>query len=697
MVFSKDLELGRVDRAGRLRPLPPKQRLTYSADREPDDTPESSMTRIGFTLATLMAAGAAALVMMAPHAVAESDPLNTSHPLQPVIDQLLDAQQQVTDTNSNYPFILPSDLPMLHEYTQNLALTMLAMQLRMLSVDQFDDVTLPWAPYPWSAPATNPQEFLVYVNPDDQYGNLLVDPNQTYVITVHPGPGTQDVTFTPNSGDGVTSDFNALPGGIDLENATPNPDGSYTITLSSTPQPGNWVDTAGAETVLVRDTVGDWGQIHDSFAVQEVGGSSTLTLPLLSDDQISSTLGIVVANMPTENAAGTYLGEQQVFGTIGNNTFLPVQETGNAIPGPTLPGQLSSLGHFSLQPDQALIVKVPDIDAAYSGLQLANNWGQTAPYATVQGSLNNTQAFHDPDGFTYYVISSHDPGVANWVDDSGINNGGIFLRWQGVTGPVPTTPVRAEVVNVADVRNDLPADTPLVTPAERAADLQQRLFEYDYVHDQNHGVSWLGANLEYDQVSAALGADQFNAIFGGQQDVPSVADRLTPALSPNPVSIAHDVLTNPAGSLSAIINNLPLAVKDIELPIILAALRLQEVVEQTVQAVQTDISSGDLWQLLAALGTGVQGLATVFNETFTDPATSITAGILNARDDLAVAVMNAPSSFASPGESAPLWDSLLQLNLVVLQTLTHTAPADIAALGADLAPNAGGLPLDLLP
>ncbi|HEU4360847.1 MAG TPA: hypothetical protein VFR27_04980 [Mycobacterium sp.] len=627
-------------------------------------------------VATTMAAGALAMVMMAPHAVAESDSAN---PLQPVINQLLDAQQQVVATNSDYPFIVPADLPTLHEYTQNLALTMLAMQLSIVSANQFDDTTLPWAPYPWSAPATNPQEFLVYTNPDDQYGHVSVDPDQTYVITVNPGSGSQDVTFTPNAGNGVTTDFNALPGGVDLANATPNADGSYTIILSSTPQPGNWVDTAGAETVLVRDTVGDWGQIHDNFTIQEVGGPSGLTLPQLSDDQISSTLSTIAANMPAENAAGTYFGERQVFGTIPNNTFLPIQETGNVIPGPTLPGQISSLGHFSLEPDQALIVKAPDVGATYSGLQLANDWGETAPYATVQGSLNNAQAFHDPDGYTYYIISSQDPGVANWVDDSGLANGGIFLRWQGVTGPAPTTPVQAEVVNVADVRTALPLDTPIVTPAERVADLQQRLFEYDYVHDQNHGISWVGANLEYDQVRTALGTEQFNAIFGGQSDVPALADRLTPALSPNLVTIADHILTNPDGSLTAMINNLPLAIKDIELPTVLLVERLHVLIDQTVQAVHSGISAGDLSQALTALGGGVGGLATVFHETWTDPATSITAGILNARDDLAVAVMNATSSTSA---TDTLWDSLSQLNQAVVDSLANTAPTP---------------PLDLLP
>jgi hypothetical protein len=53
----------------------------------------------------------------------------------------------------------------------------------------------------------------------------------------------------------------------------------------------------------------------------------------------------------------------------------------------------------------------------------------------------------------------------------------------------------------------------------------------------------------------------------------------------------------------------------------------------------------------------------------TDPVTSITAGILNARDDLAVAVMNASDS-TSFDDAVPLWASLEQINQGILQTLT---------------------------
>lgn len=148
---------------------------------------------------------------------------------------------------------------------------------------------------------------------------------------------------------------------------------------------------------------------------------------------------------------------------------------------------------------------------------VTNAFGQTAPAVTATGGLNDTQAFHDPDGYTYYVISSQNPGVANWLDDNGVSNGGIWLRFEDLTHPpAAPIPVTTQVVNVADVREYLPADTPVVTPAEYAAGLKERLFEWDYAHDQNVDKGWLGANLEFGQFKAAMGTDEFSGIFGGQ-------------------------------------------------------------------------------------------------------------------------------------------------------------------------------------
>lgn len=116
-----------------------------------------------------------------------------------------------------------------------------------------------------------------------------------------------------------------------------------------------------------------------------------------------------------------------------------------------------------------------------------------------------------------------------------------------------------------------------------------------------------------------------------------------PSLIPSLAAIVKHILADPTGAALAIKDNLSLAAKDIAMPTVLAVLRVDVLGEQTAQSVQSDMPTGHSAQVLADLGTFLQGLGTVLNETLTDPATSITAGFLNARDDLAVSVINAAS------------------------------------------------------
>jgi transposase len=70
----------------------------------------------------------------------------------------------------------------------------------------------------------------------------------------------RDLSFSPIGGYGLSAQTAPVTlGGFDLANATSNPDGSYTIVLSPTEQPGNWIDTTGANNLWVRNTLGQWG------------------------------------------------------------------------------------------------------------------------------------------------------------------------------------------------------------------------------------------------------------------------------------------------------------------------------------------------------------------------------------------------------------------------------------------------------
>ena len=577
-------------------------------------------------------------------AVLSRSVLLTSSSYQLTTDQIIATQQQIIAGNSAYPFITTSDLASLPAYTQALASSGLSTAFSQLALTNSYDPNMAYQAMPWNAPSAEPLQFLNDPNADNKYLVASID-SRAYTITIHPQPGTKDVTFVPMSGTGLNGNFLSTGYSYDLSQFKPNADGSYTITMSPTQQPGNWVNSSGAQTLLLRDTVSDWGVLHDTITIQQQGAPSTFTLPVLSKGQISSILNDISTNLSGLNSSVTNYGIQKMFASIPDNTFKPISPTTSAVGGPILPGQLSSLGRFNLQPDQALIVKVPDVAAGYTGAQLSNAWQQDLPYATVTGSLNNSEVFKSSDGYTYYVVSAQNPGVANWLNTSGTTDGSISLRFQDLAGSVTNTQVTAQVVSIADVRKNLPADTPTVTAAQYAAKLKERLFEYNYMHNQNNiPTGWVTANLENDQIKAVIGSSAYNKIFGSQTNVPSVLSRaLNPALTPDYLSLAGTILADPSRSLSAIVRNLPLAAQDIMAPTVLAALRLGMLVGNTTAAVLHNLSAGQLVGALQAVGAGIQGLGTFINQTIADPATSITAGFLNARDDLAVSVANSKS------------------------------------------------------
>lgn len=674
-----------------------------------------------------VATGALAMAVIAPQPASTapvwSKPvrlLTSADPLQSVVEQLQTVQQQMQADMSQYPFVSSADLPMAHEYAQNALSTMLAASVAAFNYLDLKNVAVPFAPYAWNATATNMQQLLVYANPDDQYTALPLLPGNTYTMTITPpaGPnGTGDVTFLFASGDGVTAPYHSITS-YNLSDATPNADGSYTLTFSDTPQPDatNWVDLpADTDRTVIRDSVSNWGLPHDSFAISQTGVAppSPTHPPLLTDDQIVSLLGPIAANATKEVASPDYLGQLDVTNSPAANTVSDIQPTHGFMPGPLLTGdnQWLSAGDYALQGDQALIIKVPEVAGAYASGMVSNIYGQTAPAATGTGNLNPGNTFHDPDGFTYYVVSSQDPGVANWLNNNGAVDGGIWLRFQGLqTIPNNPIPVTTQVVDVADVKQYLPADTPTFSPAEVAAAAQLRLFEWDYTHDQNENTAWVGANLEYDQIKAAVGPQTFDQIFGGQstqygapQHIPTVLDRMIdPTLIPNLATVLKEVMANPHGAMAAIKDNLHVAVNDIEMPTVLAALRLEVLVEQTVQAVKGAISTGHWSQALSDLLAGVGGVGTVLNEIFADPGTSIVAGLLNARDDLAVSLMNAASYTTTASGSASFMAALSQaLDPAAawhdFSALSSQVTAQIATGTADLAPTVSGLALDLLP
>lgn len=602
--------------------------------------------------------------------------------LQPLIDQILAGQQAMVTADSAMPWATPGNIELLPDLWQNLLLQQLILALHAQNPDQLfaqiPDLTL--------GNAANVRQWALLNNPDVFYRITQgLDPDSSYVISGKFAPGSAELSVNTNS---IGPTGSRTVDSLELETGLKiNPDGTYTIYVSpDRPDDDsvNWVSSADANYLLARSTMGDWGLGPSTINIECVAECSSATTGVtasgLSPEAIESALRSVLDGMARTN--GTMLALAQQGGiTVPENTMSPFANASAGVIGAAA-AQYNSAGSFNLQPDQALIVKVPDVDVAkYGGINLYTAWGQTLPYPLSINSYNNTQSFHSEDGYTYYVVSAQNPGVANWLDTGGLESGAVYARYLNLPEGTDLTglAVTTQVVPVADVGQYLPDDTPTVSPAEFAAMMNERVLTYDYAMDVARGANteWVTQQLWMHDLRDAMGASQFAAVFGEDPYTPMWM-RLTPALSPDWFAVAKDFLTNPTGSLTAFFNALPLAGNDINLPVLLTQELLRQNFTETIQAVQASVVSGNWANVFTDVQTGGQQLFSILNDALFDPNTSISAGILNARDDLATAVMTANGGF--PTEAGLL--STLQWSLMpqLSQLDANSSLSDIAGL-----------------
>lgn len=128
-------------------------------------------------------------------------------------------------------------------------------------------------------------------------------------------------------------------------------------------------------------------------------------------------------------------------------------------------------GWFRIGEDEALVIELDKPQADLWSFQLGNYWWESIDYINGTGSLNGDQAVASSDGRYRLVISLRDPGVPNWLDPAGHNEGAIMYRYQNTdNAPVP----KATLIKFDQLSQFLPGDTPGVTAEQRRADIESR-------------------------------------------------------------------------------------------------------------------------------------------------------------------------------------------------------------------------------
>ena len=388
-------------------------------------------------------------------------------------------------------------------------LAQLNLETQLLAVDP-DHPVFVRDPDPFSVPGNNPPARSGIYDPDNLSYIAIVNGTGQYRITGKRGNSddlsVQAISGFPGAGSTGSPTATLLRSQIAV-----NADGTYTINVGGSMQPGNWLPTVPQTTLIsIREAFNSWpGAVADQLRIQSVGQSGNpaarLTSPQLVTSIDAATRAVTQQSAYWVTLWGTLLS------SLPANQVRPPSATQGG-----LAGQLSSLSHFDLSPGQALIVSVGKSDALYQGFEAADAFAQSLPYATNQSSLNATQAQLSSDGRFYFVVAGKDPGVPNWIDTQGYAQGFLFLRWQELPGPLPASDdPTSQVVALSAVRSALPAGTPTVTAAQRTTQLAARnkAEARRLLTSSNQAASVLTGYLR--QISADVGRGPLLAIYTG--------------------------------------------------------------------------------------------------------------------------------------------------------------------------------------
>ena len=148
------------------------------------------------------------------------------------------------------------------------------------------------------------------------------------------------------------------------------------------------------------------------------------------------------------------------------NTFPHVDATG----ADAKRGRSAANMYWELGRDEALIVEFD----AHDGLWMLTNMGvffNSMDYLYRPVTYTPSRAAVDTDGRIRLVMAHRDPGVQNWLDTQGFERGNLTYRHMLEGRPAV---LDTRVVSYDALPESLPADTTMVTEAERAAAMWER-------------------------------------------------------------------------------------------------------------------------------------------------------------------------------------------------------------------------------
>lgn len=302
---------------------------------------------------------------------------------------------------------------------------------------------------------------------DGIYRTANIDPNGTYRVVTRPQGGlpatatlqTMTGFWQPGLGGKTVLTKN-------LYDFSGSSDGSYEIIFSKEQQGVNHFPLDDIATgILMREYTAD-DEKQKPFALTIERIDQPLTVPKESDSQQSLNKKIDNAVGMVKVVATQFLNLTRICRSEING--IKLLEDASAFGGSQ--ENKYYMGSWELDDDEALVIEVKPIEAAYWSISGLNFWAQGLSHSDIPGEINNYGAVVDPDNYVRIVVSHEDPGYANWISTGGLRVGLLLGRFNFIKEEEQVTYSK---INIQEIEEVMASNSAKVTPEERVRQLEK--------------------------------------------------------------------------------------------------------------------------------------------------------------------------------------------------------------------------------
>jgi len=283
-------------------------------------------------------------------------------------------------------------------------------------------------------------------NPDNIYLNAQISGQYEYHILGKRNTIDYLGFFTQNGNYGSTGGL-APCGKLENSQLICEPDGSFEIILSKSPNGKNWLKIEDDTTlVMVRQTFLDRvKEVPAEVSIENLDGRKA-PHPV-SPEQIDE--GLKTASMFVGGASLLFARWAKGFQKHTNQLPQFDPAVSNAAGGDE--SIIYYHSHWKLGEDNALVIEVKPPDCDTWNFQLNNYWMESLDYRYFNISINKASAVYEEDGSVKIIVSHANPGHPNWIEICGHKEGTMCWRWYRLSdGSRPVEPA-CRLVNLNDL------------------------------------------------------------------------------------------------------------------------------------------------------------------------------------------------------------------------------------------------------